>query len=396
MSGILNGIRVYDLGRIQVAPYCAMLLGDLGAEVIKVEEPTIGDGQRTLPPFVQGQSYPFMLANRNKKSITLNLKTNEGKEIFKKLISKGNVIVENYSAGTMEKLGLGYNELQKTNPELIYMAISGFGQTGPYRSYPAIDPVVQAMSGVMSMTGFPDGPPMPVGMLAGDYIGSIYGVMGVLGAVISWKDTGKGQFIDISMQDCLWAGCGTLHMVNYLTKGELPRRSGTRSRTFAPMNNYIAKDGYVNIGINYNKWWDELLRIMGKEELIGDERFSRQSARIRNIDEVDAMVESWTKERTQEEIVTKLRSAGIACGPVLNIEDLLDDPHLQHREMVLETSHPVEGKIKTVGHVLKYSETPCEIKLPPPLLGEHNEKIYGELLGYNAEKLATLKQQGII
>ena len=361
-----------------------------------MEEPTIGDGQRTLPPYVQNQSYPFILANRNKKSVTLNLKTEDGKEIFKKLVGQGNVIVENYSAGTMNKLDLGYNELKKVNPGLIYVAISGFGQTGPYSSYPAIDTVIQAMSGVMSMTGYPDGPPMPAGMLMGDYIGSVYGVMGVLGAIIHWKDTGKGQFVDISMQDCLWAGCGPLYAVNYITKGEIPRRSGTRSKMFSPMNNYIAKDGYVHIGINYNIWWNELLKIVGREELIGDERFARQSARVRNVEEVDAIVESWTKERTQEEIVTKLRAVGIACGPVLNIEDLLEDPHLQHREMMLEMNHPAAGKVKSVGHVVKYSETPSEVRLPPPLLGEHNEEIYGELLGYDKEELSTLKEKGII
>jgi len=393
----LEGIKILDMTRIAAGPYCTMLLTSLGAEVIKVEEPGVGDGQRKLRPFVQDVGYTFLALNRSKKSVTLNLKTEKGKQIFRELVEKGQVVVENFSSEAMTKMGLSYEDLKKVNPQIIYVSISGFGHSGPYSSKIALDPVVQAMSGIMSLTGERGSPPMRVGVGIADLVTPVYAAVATLAAIIHLMNTGQGQFIDISMQDCMFANLVPEFLGDYVIHNRVLPKSGNRHPFLAPLNCYKASNGYIVIAVNSNEWWNNLLKLIGKEELIGDSRFSRNRSRVENVDEVDALIQSWTQDKSIAEVINLLGEAHIPCGPALTVDQLANDPHLLAREMIKEVDYPQPiGKLKIPGSPLKLSAIDTNIESLPPSLGEHNEQIYSELLGYDSTKIATLKEEGII
>ena len=392
----LSNIKVLDLTQYYAGPHAAMLLADLGAEVIKVERPDGGEGQRHVPPFIQGEPYLYLMLNRNKKSITLNLADAEGKRLFKELAQKADVVVENFSPGVMEKLGLSYDILKGVNPRIIYGAVSGFGQTGPYRSRPAYDPVAQAMSGLMSVTGFPEVQPTRCGPALGDVMGSLYLVIGVLIALRHRDQTGRGQMIDIALLDVLWALTSFEYAPQYFLTGQSPTRKGNRHPNVTPFNTYPTTDGYVVIATAADHQWQSLCHAMGRDDLARNERYTTLAKRRELADEVDGLVAEWTRKHTQAEIVDALVEAHIATAPIQSIEQATRDPQLLSRRMIEEIEHPRAGKHKATGSVLKLSETPGEIRTPAPALGENNNEVYRGWLGLSAQKLAGLKKRGVV
>jgi crotonobetainyl-CoA:carnitine CoA-transferase CaiB-like acyl-CoA transferase len=371
-------------------------LGDLGAEIIKIEKPNSGDATRSMPPLVKGQGYVFFTMNRNKKSVTLDLKAERGKRIFKELAQKGDVVVENFTPGVMERLGFTYEELRAINPKIIFASVSGFGQTGPYRSRVAFDPILQAMGGWMSITGYPNKPPVMTGSALADFVSSLHAMVAILAALLYREKTGEGQAIDISMHDCTWETAAAEYFGLYFVSGKVPLRVGNRRLYVAPHDAFRAKDGYVFIVTIPNAQWLNLLRVIGREDLADDPRFASPSKRVENEEQANALVQEWVKTRTVEQVLTELEAARVPCAPILDIAQVVDDPHLLSRNMVLEVEQPDAGRIKVPGSVFKLSETPGEVKSPAPSLGQHNEEIYRGLLGYSKEEIASLREEGII
>lgn len=396
MAKILEGIRILDLSQVGAGPMCTRLLGDFGAEVIKVEIPKVGEPARTLPPFLKGQPYYFTVMNTNKKSITLNLRSEKGAKIFTELLGRSHVLVESFTPGVMKRLKIGYEEVREINPGIIYVSVSGFGQEGPYRSYPAYDPIIQAMGGAMALTGEADGPPMMSGVGLADWMTGMSATVATLAAVIFWKNTGMGQRIDLSMQDCVWLMAAQGHFSAYFVKGEIPSRTGNYLPPFAPYNCYTAKDGHIFIAVISNANWKGLLKAMGREDLKEDPDLSRLKGRRERLEEIDRMVQEWVGDKPIEEIRERLREAHVACGPVLTFDKLVTDPHLLARQMIVDIEQPGVGMMKMPGSPFKFSESPVEFKLPAPALGEHNAEIYSHLLGLGKEDLTSLEEEGII
>lgn len=396
MTKILEGIRVLDLSQVGVGPMCTRILGDFGAEVIKVEIPKVGEPARTVPPFLKGQSYLFTVLNINKKSITLNLRSEKGLDIFKELIKKSHVVIENFMPGTMKRLRLSYEEVKEVNSGIIYVSVSGFGQEGPYSYFPAYDPIIQAMGGSMALTGETHGPPMMSGIGVADWFSGMSATVATLLALLSWKNTGKGQYIDLSMQDCVWLMTAQAHGSAYFAKGELPTRTGNYMPPFVPYNCYKAKDGYIVIAAISNAQWQGLMKAMGKEDLLDDPQFSQLKGRREKLEEIDQMVQVWVGERAIKEIQDKLVEVRVPSGPVLTFDKLITDPNLLARQMITDIEQPGVGKMKIPGSVFKLSESPVEFKLPAPSLGEYNAEIYSQVLGLSQEELASLKEEGII
>ncbi len=390
----LDGLRVLDVSQYFTGPLCTAALADLGAEVISVE-PLQGQAQRLVPPFLKNESYMFMMVNRNKKGVTLNLKTEKGKEIFKQLAAKSDVVVSNFTPGVMENLGLDYKELVKVNPRVIYASVAGFGQTGPYRTRPAYDFIAQAMTGFMCMTGFADTPVRSQVSVA-DHTASLYLAIAILTALQYRAKTGEGQEIDISMQDCLLAITSYEGFPIYFAEGKVPPRVGNRSPHAAPWNSYPALDGTVVITTASDPQWLALLKAIDREDLIDEARFETLAKRAENVDEVDAIIKEWTTARTVDEIIAKLLEAHVPCAPILDISETVNDPQIFARNMIAELHHPVAGSITTCGSPLKLSRTPGRIKSPPPLLGQHNEEVYSGLLGISKEQIMELREQGVV
>ncbi|MCI8454390.1 MAG: CoA transferase [Lachnospiraceae bacterium] len=394
MSGVLEGIRVLDLGRVLAAPYAAALFGDMGAEVIKIEQPGRGDDSRGFAPMKDGVSCYYKNFNRSKKGITLNLK--EGKEIFLELVKKADVVIENFRPGTMEKLGLGYEDLKRVNPGLIYGSISGFGATGPYRHRAGYDTMSQAWSGVMSITGWPENDPVRCGASFGDVMGSLHLVIGILAALRYRDETGEGQMIDISLTDgCVVAAQSMIQV--YLATGKVPLKNGNRYTSSAPGGGYHTKDGYCVINGSAPKFWAMLCEIMGKPELLEDERFKTNALRVQNREELDPIVEAWTKTMTTDEVIDTLLPKGFACAPILNLDQVVANEQISGaRNMFPEIDDPEVGKMRFTNSAIKMTTGGPEIRCPAPVLGQHNEEVYRDWLGYGPERLAELKEQGVI
>ena len=317
MAKALEGVRVLDLSRMYGGPMCTMLLAELGAEVIKVEMPQAGDGVRNLNPQTEGlESYPFVILNRGKLGITLDLQSEAGRSICKELVGKCDVLIENFTPGVMEDLGLSYEELKPYNPGLIHASISGFGHTGPSSTRVAFDTIIQAMGGLVSVNGQPDSPPTKVAIAIADFLGGIYAALAILAALQYRANTKKGQRIDISMQDCVWAITAIQYLPLYLTTGREPERLGNRMIEVTPFNIYPAKDGYIVIAIVTIGQWQRLLEVIGREELKDVPEYGSQVDRIKHIDEIDSIVEEWTTERTVDEMIAQLRAADLPCAPV--------------------------------------------------------------------------------
>jgi len=397
MPKALDDIKILDFSRMYAGPFCTMMLKDLGAEVIKIEIPGGGDGVRDLPPMTEGgEAYIFVNLNRGKKSITLNLNTQRGQEVAREMVKKVDVVVENFTPGVMARMGLGYEELKQLNPGIVYASLSGFGHTGPYSSRPAFDILAQAMGGLMSVTGFADGPPTKTGPALADLISAHYLTISILTALHYRDRSGTGQHIDISMQDCIWAMTAIQFAPHYFLTGEAPPRLGNGQLEATPFNVYPAKDGHVVIAIVTVGHWQDFLRVIGREDLLEVAEYATQSERINHRQEMDALVEEWTRTRSVSEIVAMLNDARLPCSPMPTFDEVANDPQLLSREMVIEVEQLLSGTLKVPGSVFKLSETPGDVKFAAPFLGEHNYEVYPDLMGYDEQKISQLAKDGII
>lgn len=396
MAKALEGVRVLDFTQYLSGPHCTAVLSELGAEIIKIEMPGRGEPERlAMPKTPKKESYQFLSYNRGKKSITLNLKNPKGMEIARKLTAKVDVLVENFAPGVLERLGLGYEEARKINPQIIYASISGFGQTGPRRNDVSYDVVAQAMGGLMSITGYPDGEPMKAGCSLGDYMGGYNGAIAILAALYYRKMTGEGQSIDISMQDGIWAMVFP-DRANYFDTQIVPKRFGNKLSSSAPFGAYNAKDGYVVICTITDPQWHKVLQAMGREDLMNEQRFSTRENRTKNMQEVDALVQDWCQARTVNDVLATLKEYGVPCSPLPTFDEVANDPHLLSREMLVDVEQPVSGKVKLIGSVYKMSRTPGDRRMRAPEVGEHNQEVLGGLLGIDEQEMQKLKEESVI
>ncbi|ASC03254.1 carnitine dehydratase [Fusobacterium polymorphum] len=395
-KGLLEGIVVLDLTRVLAGPYCGTLIADMGATVIKVENPTGGDDSRSMGPFINGNSVYYANFNRSKLGCTLNLKTSEGKEIFKELVKKADIIIENYRPGTMEKLGLGYDELKKENPAIIYGAVSGFGHTGPLSKRAGYDIIGQAMGGLMSTTGWPGGPATRSGTPLGDVLGGLNLAIGILAALVNREKTGLGEKVDVALVDSVASAMENITMI-YQATGRIPQRIGNRYESTYPYDSFPANDGDVIIAAGNNKLFSILCEIMEQPELKNDSRFLDVKSRVANHDDLFEIVSTWTKKYSVEEIDKKLNDAGCPASIVNTIDRLVVDRQIAGaREMFPEIEQPGIGKLQITACPQKLTRTKSYPRKAAPLLGEDNIDIYGKLLGFDENKIKELKEKGII
>ena len=384
------------MSRVLAGPFCSMLLADMGADVIKLEVPGRGDDSREFPPFMEGESLYYINLNRGKRSITVNLKRPEGVKVFKKLVKKCDVLIENFSPGTMERLGLGYEVLKKENPRLIYAAISGFGQTGPYRSRPGYDIIGQAMGGLLSITGWPDTPPTRSGTAIGDILSSLFCCIGVLAALNVRERTGSGQLVDVALVDSVYAALENIPQ-KYFVEGKTPGRIGNRYEFIYPYDTFRARDGWVVIAIANDAIWERFLAATGLKKLGEDERFSSNMLRVDNNAALKELLEKWTSERSRDEIVALLNENRIPSCPIYDIKDASEDPHISKaREMVVNVYQPGLGNVRLQGNPIKMSETDPRPRGPAPSLGADSELILKEVLGLSDSEIKKLGESGAI
>ena len=390
----LAGVRVLDVSQVMAGPYCCMLLADLGADVIKIEPPGTGDQTRGAMGFKMkgSDSMGFLNMNRNKRSVTLNLKTEAGKKVFFELVKTADILVENYRPGVMKKLGIDYPSLAPINPGLVYASISGFGQTGPWADRPGFDLMAQAMSGVMSVTGYPDGPPVKAGVPVADIGCALFAIYGILSAYIGKTKTGEGQFIDASLFDSALA-FSVWDTSQYWGTGVEPYKLGTANHMSAPYQAMKASDGYFVMGATNQKLWKLLCEKIGRHELIEDARFKTNPLRLANRLELVTELEKTFVTRTSHEWVDELLAAGIPAGPINTYPEAFDSDHGRHRKMRIDIDHPVEGTVPNIGFAVKMMGTPQQVRKHPPLLGEHTSEILAEL-GITGEELTALQVGG--
>jgi len=394
MAGPLDGIRVLDVTQALFGPFATMLMSDLGAEVIKVERPEIGELARGNGPFVRGVSTYFASINRGKKSVALNLTTVQGKDIFLKLVEKSDVLVENFVPGTMRKLGLDYETVKGHNPKIIYVEGSGFGQYGPYAKKKAFDLIVQAMGGIMSITGEPGGSPIRPGVSYGDIAAALFLCVATLAALHARSVSGQGQVIDIAMLDCQVAVLENA-FVRYLNTGEIPCALGTRHPVVTPFQVFPTKDGYVAITVMGTQW-PLFCAAIDRIDIMDDPRFETGWLRTQNYRELEPILTEAIKTRTTQEWITELENAGIPCGPVNTIGQVASDPQVAARGMFIELHHPKAGNFKVVNTPFKFSETPCRVTPTFPDLGEHTEEVFCHLLGMTQADIDKLKRLGVL
>ncbi len=396
MEGLLDGIVVLDLGRVLACPYAATMMADMGATVIKIENPKGGDDTRKMGPFVNGNSVYYANFNRGKVGVTLNLKEPEGKEIFKEMVKKADVVLENYRPGTMEKLGLGYDVLKEVNPGIVYGSISGFGHTGPLSKRAGYDIVGQAMGGLMSTTGWPDGPATRTGTPMGDVLGALNMTVGVLAALVNKQRTGKGEKVDVALVDSVAAAMENITMI-YQSTGRIPQRIGNRYESTYPYDTFPAKDGDVVIAAGNNKLYAILCDVMGKPELKTDPRFAEVKDRVANHVAMREIIVPWTKQHTIDEVDKLLNSAGCPACPVNTLDRLVVDPQIAGaRGMFPTIDQPGIGKLGITAIPPHTTRTSTAPRKAAPLLGEDNADVYGKLLGLDEAKLADLKAKGVI
>ena len=376
----LSGIRVLDLSRVLAGPYCTMVLGDLGADVIKVESPEGDETRGWGPPFVAGESAYFLCVNRNKRSIRIDLKTEQGRRILHKLIKQSDVLVENFRPGSLALFALDYEAAAAINPNLIFCSITGFGQTGPLRARPGYDFMIQAMGGLMSFTGEPGGEPMKVGVAVADLFAGQNAVIAILAALQARLQTGKGQHLDIALFD---SQIGMLANVasSYLISGNLPKRYGNAHANIVPYQSFQARDAWFIVAVGNDKQFEKLCGLVDEPNLANDPRFSTNANRVKHREELIAILGPIFMQRNASEWLSSLEAAGIPCGPINNLDKVFAEPQLEARKMLISMEHTAVGDLKVVGSPLKFSDTPVQYKLPPPMLGEHTEEILKELMG---------------
>ena len=390
MSGPLSGVRVLDLSRVLAGPFCTMLLGDLGAEVIKVERPEGGDDTRAWgPPFAAGESAYYLCVNRNKKSVALDLKSPRGVAAVRALSARSDVVIENFRAGAADRLGLGYEALSEGNPGLVYCSITGYGQTGPYRDLPGYDFIAQAMSGLMSITGERGGEPMKLGVATVDLTTGMYAAVAILAALRRRDSTGRGQRIDLALLDAALSWLANVGE-NHLVSGEVPGRFGNAHATIVPYQVFRSKDGYLAVGIGNDRQYRKFCEVAGAPELSSDERFSTNPARVRNRETLVPLLEGVFATRSTAEWIGRLWDEGIPAGPINTVDRALGDPNTLAREMVVEMPHPKAGSVRLIGSPMKFSGTPVEYRRAPPLLGEHTEEVLRDVLGMSGEEIREL------
>ena len=395
MPGPLDGIKVLDLTRVLAGPYATMLLGDLGAEVIKIEQPDTGDESRNFGPFKNGFSLYFMSVNRGKRSVTLNLKTERGQAIFKQLLTHTDVLVENFRPGTMGKLGLDYNMLKTEYPALIYAACSGFGQTGPYAQQGAYDMIIQGMGGIISITGEPEGPPVRVGTSISDITAALFTSIGVLSALHHRNQTGKGQFVDVAMLDSLVAVLENA-VVRYFATGEAPKPLGARHPAITPFEAFASADGHVIIALGNDTLWAKFCIHVNREGLISDKRFRTNADRTENHAELFPILSEIMSQRTTDAWIDALGKIGVPCGPINAMDKVVSHPQVQARQMITRIAHQITGEVEVPGVPIKLSETPGNVDAPAPSLGEHTTEVLTNVLKMSPDEVAKLKQDGVI
>jgi CoA:oxalate CoA-transferase len=397
MSGPLAGIRVLDLTWVLAGPFASMILCDLGADVIKVERPPYGDAARTTGPIVNGESCYFFSVNRGKKSVCLDLKAERGREVFLRLVGLADVLMENFTPGTMDKLRLGYDVLQQRNPRLIYAATSGFGQTGPDRLRPALDIVVQGMGGVMSITGEPGGPPVRPGLSLGDIAAGLYTAIGILAALHDRERSGQGQMLDIAMLDCQVAILENA-FIRYFATGELPRPIGSRHPLATPFQAFPTSDGWIVLALSWGveNQWELFCATIGRVDLIDDPRFDTPALRTENHAQLEPILNEAMRQKTTSDWLREFDAIGLPCGPLNNIAQVAEHPQVLARRMLMEVDHPRIGRLKLPDTPVKLSRTPGGIKGPSPALGQDTYEVLSALLGLSAQELDELAAAGVI
>ena len=380
MSGALQGLLVLDLTSHLSGPYCAMLLADHGADVIKVERPDGGDDARKMPPFVDGESAPFMIWNRNKRSVALNLKDQQDKATLLELVDRADILIENFRPGAIDRLGLSWSELSARNPRLIYASISGYGQTGPYRDKGGFDLVAQGMSGLMSVCGPKDGPPHRLPIAISDVVAGMHLAVGILAAVEARHRTGRGQQVETSLLESALS-LAVYEAAHFFATGERPPRIGQAHRGSSPYQIFQTADGWVTVGAAQQNFWVRLCELLGAPELPRDARFATNADRVRHNDDLVAVLQDLFKRNSSAHWLAGMERAGIPCGPVLAYDEILTDRHILAREMVVETHHPVTGAFKTLGVTAKLSDTPGSVRTAAPRLGEHTAEICAAFAG---------------
>jgi formyl-CoA transferase len=392
----LAGVRVLDLSRVLAGPYCTMILGDYGADVIKVEEPHSGDGTRSWgPPWVGDQSAYFLAANRNKRSLTVNLKTPEGVAIVKRLAASSDILIENFKPGTAARMGLGYETLAAENPGLIYCSLTGYGQTGPYRDRPGYDFVIQAQGGVMSITGPAEGEPYKVGVAIADITTGLFAATAILAALHERTTSGQGQALDVALLDAQVAWLANVAQ-NYLATGVSPARYGNAHPSIVPYETFAARDGAIAVAIGTDDQYSKFCRQIGRPDLCDDVRFSTNAARVLHRAVLIPLLQAIFRTRDAADWIDLLLSIGVPAGPINDVAAALDDPHVRARGMVQAVEHPTAGPVALLGPVARFSRTPAAVRLPPPPLGHDTRSILMELLGFSTGEVDRLQEMGVI
>ena len=407
MSGALSHIRVLDLSRILAGPWSGQILADLGAEVIKVERPQVGDDTRTWgPPFLKdeegndtAESAYFLSANRGKKSVAIDMTTPEGQAVIRELAQHADIVLENFKVGGLKKYGLDYDSLKALNPKIIYCSITGFGQTGPYSHRPGYDFMIQGMGGLMSLTGEKDGVagggPQKVGVALADVLTGMYATTSVLAALAHRDHTGVGQYIDLALLD-VQAACLANQGTNYLIGGQVPQRLGNAHPNIVPYQTFATEDGFIILAVGNDGQFGRFCQLIDRADLATDERFSTNKARVKNRVELIALLEPHLLTRSSETWLADLEKASIPCGPINTVDKVFENPQIQHREMQVDIPHPLSGTVPQVGSPMKFSETPITYNNAPPTLGQHTESVLSDILQLDAEAITALKDKNII
>lgn len=391
----LDGVSVLDLTRVLAGPYASMMLADMGAEVIKVEEPGRGDDTRSWPPFVGGEATYFLSVNRGKKSLTLNLKSEEGRHLLRRLARRSDVLLENFRPGTLDRLGLGYATLAQENPRLIYCAISGFGESGPEAGRPGYDLIVQGESGAMDLTGFPDGPPCKAGISIADLVGGVMAAHGILLALYARERTGAGQKVEVAMLDVM-AALLTYQAGIFFATGVSPTRRGNQHPSIVPYEVFRAADAYLTVGVANNSLWERFCQALDHPELARDARFLTEAKRVEHREVLIPLLEEIFGLRTADEWIARLDAAGVPAGRIRSVSEVCASPHLRARGKIIELLHPSAGTIRMIGPPLGFSATAGVAATPPPRLGEHTDEILTSLLGCTKDEIARLRSAGVL